>query len=201
MSADVSPTLHILAGPNGAGKSTLYRNWLSYETDAEFVNADLLAREALGRHAESQAEAELGQELANARRDALLRTHQSFVTESTFSHPSKLELIRAARAAGYYIAVYHVNVESPDLAVDRVAARRAEGGHPAPEDRIRKRYERNQPLIREAIQMADRGLVFDNSMVGASPRLVLAFDAGRVKYAAAEIPDWALALYGEDAPA
>ncbi len=78
-----SPVLHILAGPNGAGKTTLYEVQIRPLTDAPFVNADRLAFEALGRHALTRAEAELGQELANGRRDALMAAGESLVTEST----------------------------------------------------------------------------------------------------------------------
>jgi predicted ABC-type ATPase len=198
MAASASPALHVIAGPNGAGKSTFYANWLSGQTDAEFVNADLLAREALGRHSLTQADAELGQDLANARRAALLEAHESFVTESTFSHPSKLELIRDARTVGYFIAVYHIGVESADLAVERVIARHAQGGHSAPEDRVRKRYERNGPLIREAVRLADRGAVFDNSVVGAKPGLLLAFRNARLIRMVQPLPVWAQTLYGPD---
>ncbi|MGH6909204.1 MAG: AAA family ATPase, partial [Phenylobacterium sp.] len=149
-----SPILHILAGPNGAGKTTLYEARVRQLAKAPFVNADQLSSEALGRHAESREEAELGQSLANARRDALMSAGESLVTESTFSHPSKLDLIRQAKALGYRVFVYHVNVESADDAVARVAAREARGGHPVPEANIRGRYERNQPLIREAVRLA-----------------------------------------------
>lgn len=141
-----APILHVLAGPNGAGKTTLYEARVRQLAKAPFVNADQLSFEALGRHAETREEAELGQRLANVRRDALMAAGESLVTESTFSHPSKLELIRQAKALGYRVAVYHVNLISADAAVARVAARQALGGHPVPEANVRGRYERNQPL-------------------------------------------------------
>ena len=128
-----SPILHVLAGPNGAGKTTLYEARVRQLAKAPFVNADQLSFEALGRHAETREEAGLGQSLANARRDALMAAGESLVTESTFSHPSKLDLIRQAKALGYRVAVYHVNLMSADAAVARVAARQALGGHPVPE--------------------------------------------------------------------
>lgn len=192
------PTLHVLAGPNGAGKTTLYESWVRRRTTAEFVNADLLVHAALGRHATTQADAELGQRLAEDRRSALLAARQSLVAESTFSHPSKLDLLRQARAAGYELVVYHVNVDSPDLAVARVASREMHGGHPVPEDRIRGRYQRNQALIRQAVQMADRAFVLDNSVRGASPRALIAFVSGKPRDVAPDLPAWAQALYGPD---
>lgn len=199
--ASDAPTLHVLAGPNGAGKTSLYDTWVRRRTSAEFVNADLLAHAALGRHAASQADAELGQRLAEERRAALIKARQSFVAESTFSHPSKLDLLRQAKAAGYELIVYHVNVDSPDLAVARVASREAHGGHPVPEDRIRGRYLRNQPLIRDAVLMADRGFVLDNSVRGSAPRPLIAFVNGAATEIAPRLPAWAALLYAADLPA
>jgi predicted ABC-type ATPase len=187
MAAPGPPLLHIL-----------YQAEVARLTDAEFVNADRLAFGALGHHALTQAEAELGQRLAEGRRGELLRERRSLVTESTFSHPSKLELIREAKAAGYRVAVYHVNVDSADLAVARVQARLALGGHPVPEDRIRGRYERNQALIGEAVHIADWGFVFDNSRLGAPPRQLLAFANGQIRRVLPPLPAWAQALYGPD---
>jgi predicted ABC-type ATPase len=196
--AAASPIFHILAGPNGAGKTTLYEARIRLVSDAPFVNADRLSFEALGRHSETREEAELGQRLADARRDALMEAGESLVTESTFSHPSKLDLIRRAKTLGYRVFVYHVNVRSADRAVARVAAREALGGHPVPESNIRSRYERNQPLIREAVQMADRAMVFDNSLLGQPPRELIRFVNGQATDVAPDLPAWAKALYADD---
>jgi predicted ABC-type ATPase len=58
-----------------------------------------------------------------------------------FSHPSKLELIAAARAEDYTI-VLHVLLVPEELAVERVRLRVNAGGHHVPEDKIRERYQR-----------------------------------------------------------
>lgn len=194
------PTLYVLAGPNGAGKSTFYRARLSRLTGAEFVNADELALQTFGHVAETVEESAEGQRLAEARRRELMAKKADLVVETTFSHPSKLELLHNARAAGYQLIVYHLNLESPDLAVERVAGRVLRGGHPAPEDRIRARYARNQPLIREAVLMADTALVLDSSEMGAGPTPLIAFTAGRPTEVADNLPDWAISLYGGDLP-
>lgn len=193
-----TPVLHILAGPNGAGKTSLYEATIRRLTDAEFVNADRMARDALGKHATSLEEAQLGQRLANDRRDALLAARASFVTESTFSHPSKLELIQRARSLGYNVVTYHLGLDSADLAVARVAERRAHGGHPVPEDRIRKRYDRNRPLIRRAVLVSDGGLVFDNSVLGQPPRRLITFVEGMPHLVSRDLPRWVEEVYADD---
>ena len=192
------PILHVIAGPNGAGKTTLYQTQIRRFTDAEFVNADQLALEHFGHVAATRAESELGQRIAEDRRRALMAAGQSLVTESTFSHPSKLELLSDARKAGYRLIVYHVNVRGPDHSVARVAARVEHGGHPVPEDKIRERYVRNQPLIRQAVLMADRAYVFDNSSLGEPPRPLISFAGGKALHIAPNLPVWVTTLYGDD---
>jgi predicted ABC-type ATPase len=122
----------------------------------------------------------------------------SLVTETVFSHPSKLALVREAKTLGYRVAVYHVGLATPEHAVARVAFRERRGGHPVPEANIRARYERNAPLIREAVLLADRAFVFDNSRLGVPPRRLLTFVAGQVTDAAADIPTWAGILYAPE---
>ena len=79
-----------------------------------------------------------------------------------------------------------------------VKARTAEGGHDVPEDKIRARYERSQPLIREAVLRADRGMVFDNSRLNTAPQQMLVFATGRLIKAAPILPRWILTAYAAD---
>lgn len=193
------PTLHVLAGPNGAGKTTLYETVLKDRLPGvEFVNADLLAWAEFGHPAATLAESQRGQQLADDRRSALMAQGKSLVTESTFSHPSKLDLLQEAREKGYELRVYHVNVRSPEVSVLRVQSRVESGGHPVPEDKIRERYVRNQALIREAVRTADRAFVFDNSKLGEPHRLAMSFRQGDVVRLNDPVPNWARQLYAED---
>ena len=96
------------------------------------------------------------------------------------------------------VIVMHVGVDDPDLSVARVRARTEEGGHDVPEQKIRDRYARGQPLIRQAVRQADRGMVFDNSTLNAPPRLSLLFAAGRLVQAEPVLPRWVLSGYAED---
>jgi len=192
------PTLHVIAGPNGAGKTTFHELQLSRLTGAEFVNADRLAEARFGHPAATEAESRHGQDAAEARRAALMERRASLVVETTFSHPSKLDLVRRARALGYRVVVYHLSVRDPELSVARVAFRTRHGGHPVPEDRIRARYARNGALIRQAVLEADHGYVFDTSLRGRPPVLLATFRTGRGRRAAAEAPAWFEALYGPD---
>ncbi len=87
-----------------------------------------------------------------------------------FSHPSKLELIDTAHAAGYTV-VLHVLLIPEELAVARVVYRVRAGGHSVPENKIRGRYHRVWALLAEAIGRCDQATVYDNSGI-TGPRIV-----------------------------
>tara|TARA_R110001599_G_scaffold223889_1_gene423029 strand:+ start:279 stop:875 length:597 start_codon:yes stop_codon:yes gene_type:complete len=189
------PTLFLIAGPNGAGKSTFYDTVLAPRITAPFINADIIQRDEL-RDPSPEASYRAA-EIAEKRRRDHMAAGQSFVMETVFSHPSKLELLQDARDTGYRIIVFHLALASPDLAVARVAARIDEGGHPVPEDKVRQRYKRNAPLIRQAAMLADRAIIFDASALNERPAMVLELAQGQVARRARIVPDWFEGLYGD----
>lgn len=190
------PTLVVLAGPNGSGKSTLYQTRIAPKFAAPFINADIIQRDEL--HDPDVKAAYQAAEIAAERRLACFRQSRSIVTETVFSHPAKLELITQAKALGYRVMTFHISVADPDLSVARVGERVGEGGHPVPEDKIRSRYDRAGPLIRQAVLRSDIGHVFDNSALNQPPTRALSFSNGLLTFALPHLPAWVLALYGED---
>ena len=190
------PSLILLAGPNGAGKSTLYQARVAPSFTGPFINADIIQRDEL--QDSSMKASYRAAKIAEVRRVEMLEAGQSFATETVFSHPSKLEVIEAARARGYLVIIMHVGVDSPDLSVGRVRERTTEGGHDVPEEKIRARYERGQPLIRKAVLRADRGMVFDNSRLNTAPQQMLVFATGRLIKAAPNLQHWILTAYAAD---
>lgn len=158
------PVFYLLAGPNGAGKSTLYKALVRVGTiadTAEFVNADLYEAQHLQQVTQSQARSEQARQWADARRTVLLKKGQSFVSETVFSHPSKLALIQEAQAQGFFVMLLVVALDQPLQLLDRVAQRVAEGGHPVPADRILARYPRTLTLLTQAVRMADAAVLYD----------------------------------------
>ena len=189
------PTLFLIAGPNGAGKSTFYETVLAPRTLTPFINADIIQRDELG---DPSPEASYrAAELAETRRRDHIAAGQSFVMETVFSHPSKLELLHDARDAGFRIIVFHLLLASADLALARVQARTTEGGHPVPENKIRERFKRNAPLIRQAALLADLAMIFDASALNERPRVLLELAQGQVVRRVAERPEWFEGLYGD----
>ena len=85
------PLLHLLAGPNGAGKTSCARDVLSPATHLPFINAYEIAAE---RWPDAQAEhAYEGARVAEAERREKIATEKSFISETVFSHPSKVQLV------------------------------------------------------------------------------------------------------------
>jgi predicted ABC-type ATPase len=179
--------LDLVVGPNGAGKSTFVRLTLSTAlARTGFVNADLIAQQRWPDDPEVHSYE--AARIAAATREALVARREPFIAETVFSHPSKLDLLRQATAAGYYTAV-HVMLVPEALAVARVTARVVAGGHTVPEEKIRQRYRRLWPLVADAIVLGDTATVYDNSH-RRGPRPVADFSHGFV-VGKALWPDWA----------
>lgn len=172
-----TPVLYVLAGPNGAGKTTYYEKILKPATNLPFINADVIARDRWpqdpSRHAYEAARDAAAQRLRK------MEQRSSFITETVFSHPSKLELLSAAQQEGYRLHLKIVLIPE-QLAVARVRVRVETGGHDVPEDKIRERYRRLWRLMPRAIELADEAEVLDNSSARTPFRRVASYLYGGV---------------------
>ena len=132
-------TLYIIAGCNGAGKTTAANILLpTLFENTEFVNADNIARVISPSNPESVA-FEAGRRMLT-RIDELIVQRQSFTIETTLATRSLLKMVHNAQQKGYYVTILYFWLNSPDMAVERVAARVRAGGHDIPEETIRRRY-------------------------------------------------------------
>jgi predicted ABC-type ATPase len=175
--------LDLVVGPNGAGKSTFIALTLVPLLPASVVvNADEIARQRWPQDPASHAYA--AAQVAADTRARLIEVGRSFIAETVFSHPSKLDLIRAAHAGGFTV-VLHVLLVPEDLAVERVKHRVAAGGHDVPENKIRQRHRRLWPLVAEAIALSDIATIYDNSRL-RGPRIVAQLSGGDIIGS----PDW-----------
>lgn len=162
------PVFYLLAGPNGAGKSTLYKALMRAGTlpaSAEFVNADLYEAAYLQHMADPQARSEDARQWADARRAQLLKAGQSFVSETVFSHESKLVLIEEAQKQGFFVMLIVVCLDDPERLLERVAGRVTEGGHAVPAERILARYPRTLAHLAVAVRLADLAILYDSQDV------------------------------------
>ena len=171
----VPPRVIIFAGPNGAGKSTHADAILAALGIQTFVNADYIARGLSGRNAE--AVAMMAGRIVLMRLKELAAAQQDFAFESTLSSRSFARFLRQLKAQGYQVAIYYFSLASPSLAVRRVKLRVAMGGHDVPEEVIRRRFDRSlSNFFSLYTPLADRWLVFDNSVSGTA--ILLAHQEG-----------------------
>lgn len=108
----------------------------------------------------------LAQIAADVIRKKLLNEQKRFSFETVFSHKSKLDIMKLAVDAGYKVYLYFVSTESPEINKFRVQARKSQGGHNVPKDKIEKRYKCSLQLMYEASKLAYQAFFFDNSKDG-----------------------------------
>lgn len=179
--------LHLVVGPNGSGKTTFVTEFLAPELPGyAYVNADEIAK--VRWPSDSEAHAYEAAQVAAETRAHLIAAGRSFIAETVFSHPSKLDLVRSAQQAGYHV-VLHVMLVGEELAVRRVAYRVRAGGHAVPEQKIRQRCHRLWRLIAQAASLADRTVVYDNSQLSGPAKVAELFEG--LPIGATTWPEWA----------
>lgn len=195
------PVFYLLAGPNGAGKSTLYKALVQVGTipaSAEFVNADVYEGAHLQHIADSQVRSEQARKWADDRRKVLLRTGSSFVSETVFSHESKLALIKSAQAQGFFVMLLVVCLDDPQRLLARVAQRVAEGGHAVPAERILARYPRTLNNLTVAVRLADAAILYDSqAVVPGTHSAVAVCQRDHTQVKVNPLPEWAQRVLGE----
>lgn len=157
------PNLYIISGCNGAGKTTASFTVLPEMLGCrEFVNADEIAR-GLSPFQPEKVAVEAGRIMLQ-RIDELLRKNEDFAIETTLATRSYAQTIRKAREGGYNVTLVYFWLASPELAIQRVKNRVAEGGHNIPEDIIRRRYKKGvKNLFELFIPICDYWIIIDNS--------------------------------------
>ena len=167
---DSEPRCIVIAGPNGAGKTTFAREFLPKQTDiVQFVNADLIAG---GLSAlKPQVAAIAAGRVFLSELERLARGRTSFAFETTLSGRIYAVRLTNWKAAGYRIEIMYLRIDSPQLALRRIATRVKQGGHDVPRDDVLRRFQRSWVNFDRVYRpLADRWSVYDNS--GPDPLLV-----------------------------
>lgn len=178
------PIIVALAGPNGAGKSSFYKAYL-HTSGLRFINADVLALEL-------RLDPYQAAKLADRLRRQLVEQRESFIFETVFSDPvgEKLSFLKEAQALGYTAVLFFIGIDSPRTSGDRVAMRVSQGGHDVPPDKLAQRYPRVLSNLKRALTELSNVRVYDNSIVGGSPRLIATREDGHKIRIQPPTPAW-----------
>ena len=129
-----------------------------------------------------------------AGRETLRRIHGylengvSFAIETTLASKRALETMREAKTRGFTVQIAYVCLNTPERCILRVQQRALQGGHDVPDEDIRRRYDRSLANLPEAILVADRAILYDNSE--NEYRKILELQHDLIHWRATKEPQW-----------
>lgn len=125
---------------------------------------------------------------AYVRNELIANGCSKFTFETVMSHPSKLDFMMKAKEKGYKVYLYFISLTDPSLNVKRVKSRVLQGGHDVPEEKIKERYNRTMDNLLDAILIADKSYIFDNSR--QQPVLFATVEKQQLHIADSTVPIW-----------
>ena len=187
------PVLIVIAGPNGSGKTTITSKILHHEwlENAIYINPDIIAQEKFGDWNSKEAVIKSVRYCEDLREECLVKK-QSLIFETVLSIPQKVDYIKRAKEAGFFVRLFFVSTSSPAINAARIAKRVMEGGHDVPIPKIISRYQRSISNCAAASKLVDRTYVYDNSIEDADAKLLFRKVDGKLfKTYVEDIPEWA----------
>ena len=187
------PVLIVIAGPNGSGKTTITSKILRHEwlEGAVYVNPDQVAQDRFGDWNSPKAVLQAAQ-YCEDQREECLRQGLSLIFETVLSSDGKVDFIRRAHEAGYFIRIFFVSTAHPAINSSRIAKRVMKGGHDVPITKIISRYQKSILNCKRVAAFADRVYVYDNSVEDVEARLLFRMTDGKpFKHYTDDIPLWA----------
>lgn len=196
---ELRPVLCIVAGPNGSGKTSTTEKLLANEwtADSVYINPDNIAQEMFGDWNSQEAVLKAAKE-ATRMRYQCLEDKKSFVFETVFSSQEKLDFLKKAKEAGFFIRFFYVCTSSPKINVLRIMQRFLNGGHEVPISKVISRYYKSLALAAQAISFVDRAYIYDNSRNNELPQLLYRTMDGKIcKQYVDNVALWAMSLATE----
>jgi predicted ABC-type ATPase len=99
-----------------------------------YINPDNIAMNIFGDWNSREAVLRAA-DYAQSAREECLSERKNMVFESVLSGQDKIDFIRRAKDAGYFIRLFFVGTDNPSINAVRVAKRVIEGGHSVPIDK------------------------------------------------------------------
>lgn len=151
---DRKPMILVFAGPNGSGKSTITQY---FDKIGTYTNAD----DVVAATGISNEEAALS---VGRKRYKSIENKEDFTFETVLSSHYSFDILKKAKAEGYFIKCIFVLTVDPEINISRVKTRVAAGGHDVKEIKIIERYHKSLKNIKELIEVCDILHVYDNSI-------------------------------------
>jgi predicted ABC-type ATPase len=192
------PELIVIAGPNGSGKTSVTEQLLlhTWTKNCLYINPDLIAQNEFGDWNSREASLNAARKAEQMRENCLLeRSNVAF--ETVFSAPDKVTYLQRAKAADFFIRLFFICTDGPEINVERIANRTREGGHAVPVDKIISRYSKSIAQCAAVISFVDRAYIYDNSVEDVPPALLFRTENGILKKTYRQpVNDWALPVLG-----
>lgn len=186
------PVLIVIAGPNGSGKTTITSKILKHEwlEGAIYINPDIVAQEEFGDWNSQEAVMNSIKYCESLREDCLLK-RQSLIFETVLSADDKIDYIKRAKEAGFFIRLFFVSTEHPSVNASRIARRVMKGGHDVPITKVISRYYKSIVNCMKASKYADRTYVYDNTEENCEAKILFRMTDGKIaKQYMEELPQW-----------
>lgn len=119
--------------------------------------------------------------IALSRARDFIRRGEVFSMETTMAGRTHLKLLQEARAGGVATTLLCFPVRHPDICLERVARRVAEGGHDVDVSVVRRRFARSHANLPDYCAAADLWRVYEAS--GSRPCLAVEGRRDRLTYA------------------
>ena len=110
------------------------------------------------------------------------------------SAADKLDYIRRAKEAGYFIRLFFVGTDHPSINASRIARRVMEGGHDVPISKIVSRFAKSIFNCSIIASLVDRLYVYDNSVDYAEPKLLFRAANGKLEKIYTDVNTWSQSI-------
>jgi predicted ABC-type ATPase len=190
------PKLLIVAGPNGSGKTSVTGKILSHIwiEGCEYINPDNIAQDMFGNWNSPEAVMQAAQYAAERREDCIANG-RSLIFETVLSAPDKISFIERAKQQGYFIRLFFIGTDNPQINAMRILRRVMNGGHDVPIGKIISRYYKSISNCALLAPIVDRLYVYDNSVENVFPKLLFRASNGKLTKQYADIHDWANIIF------
>ena len=158
--------------------------------DCFYINPDNIAQDEFGDWNSPEAVIKAANKAADLREKYLLKK-EGILFETVLSATDKLDYIKRAKDAGYFIRLFYVGTDHPSINASRIAHRVMEGGHDVPISKIISRFTKSIVNCSIIAPLVDRLYVYDNSVEYAEPKLLFRATNGKLEKVYVDVNIWA----------